>query len=57
MTPHQMMILLEVCKLLYNEVLREAAEKSVKDSETKIDDYLLKLCDTVFEFKDEDKKQ
>lgn len=48
MTAQELTVAYEIVKMLYREVLREAAAKSVQDSETKIDDFLLKVCDVMF---------
>lgn len=55
MTGQELTVAYEIVKMLYKEVLREAAIKSVKDSETKIDDFLLQVCDIVFCYGDSSK--
>ena len=43
--------ILEIAKLLYKSILRPVVENSIEDSETKVDDFILKLCDLLFGYK------
>lgn len=48
MSISQAMMVYELAKPLYNEVLRPLVFEAVKDSETEIDDFVLAVCDLIF---------
>ena len=45
----QAMIAYELAKIIYSKVLRPIAVKSIRDSDPKIDDHILQVCDTIFQ--------